>query len=115
VEDDDAEEAEEALATDDVPGPADVPAGAATGAAGAVPPLGADGGGASGVEVQATSHPRIAAPAAARSLRGHTNGEIDMWIILLEALAAGVLLVLIVWWVMFAGRSRGERRPHDDE
>lgn len=34
-----------------------------------------------------------------------------MWIIVLEALAAGLLLVLIVWWTMFAGRKRGERRP----
>jgi len=34
-----------------------------------------------------------------------------MWIILLEALAAAVVLVLIVWWTMFAGRDRGERRP----
>jgi hypothetical protein len=32
-----------------------------------------------------------------------------MWLVLLEALAAGVLLVLIVWWTMFAGRRRGER------
>ena len=33
-----------------------------------------------------------------------------MWVILLEALAALVLLVAIVWWTMFAGRKRGERR-----
>ena len=36
-----------------------------------------------------------------------------MWVILLEALFAGLLLCLIVWWTMFAGRRRGERR--DDE
>ena len=31
-----------------------------------------------------------------------------MGLILLEALAAGVMLVLIVWWTMFSGRKRGE-------
>ncbi len=36
-----------------------------------------------------------------------------MWLILFEALGAGLLLVLIVWWTMFAGRSRGERRDDD--
>jgi cyanate permease len=38
-----------------------------------------------------------------------------MWIILLEAFAALAVLVLIVWWTMFCGRSRGERRrpPHE--
>jgi len=42
-----------------------------------------------------------------------------MWVILLEALGAGVLLVFIVWWTMFSGRTRGERRgegqPRDDD
>jgi len=33
-----------------------------------------------------------------------------MWIILLEALAALLVLVLIVWWTMFSGRRRGERK-----
>jgi len=33
-----------------------------------------------------------------------------MWLILLEALAALVVLLLIVWWTMFHGRTRGERR-----
>jgi len=33
-----------------------------------------------------------------------------MWVILLEALAALALLIGIVWWTMFAGRRRGERR-----
>ena len=31
-----------------------------------------------------------------------------MGLILLEALAAGILLVLIVWWTMFSGRKGGE-------
>jgi cbb3-type cytochrome oxidase subunit 3 len=38
-----------------------------------------------------------------------------MWIILLEALAALGVLLLIVWWVMFSGRSRGERQRGSDE
>ncbi len=32
-----------------------------------------------------------------------------MWLLLLEALAALGLLLIIVWWVMFAGRRKGER------
>ncbi len=31
-----------------------------------------------------------------------------MWLILLEALGAGCLLVLIVWWTMFSGREEDE-------
>jgi hypothetical protein len=31
-----------------------------------------------------------------------------MFLILLEALAALALLLLIVWWTMFAGRDNGE-------
>ena len=37
-----------------------------------------------------------------------------MWVILLEAAGALALLVLIVWWTMFSGRKRGERRGSDD-
>ena len=34
-----------------------------------------------------------------------------MWVILLEALGARcALLLFIVWWTMFSGRTRGERR-----
>ena len=32
-----------------------------------------------------------------------------MWVILLEAFGAMLLLILIVWWTMFQGRKRGER------
>ena len=32
-----------------------------------------------------------------------------MWVILLEALGALLILVFIVWWTMFSGRCRGER------
>jgi len=31
-----------------------------------------------------------------------------MWVILLEAAGAALILVLIVWWTMFQGRHRGE-------
>ena len=37
-----------------------------------------------------------------------------MWLILLEALGALVILVLIVWWTMFSGRKKGERSDRDD-
>jgi hypothetical protein len=37
-----------------------------------------------------------------------------MWVIIVELLLALALLLFIVWWTMFAGRSRGERRDRDD-
>ncbi len=36
-----------------------------------------------------------------------------MWLVLLEALAVLVILILIVWWTMFSGRTRGERHDPD--
>jgi cbb3-type cytochrome oxidase subunit 3 len=33
----------------------------------------------------------------------------------LEALLALVLLLVIVWWTMFAGRRKGERPARDDD
>ena len=38
------------------------------------------------------------------------GSRLVMWVILLEALGALMLLVAIVWWTMFAGRKRGERQ-----
>jgi hypothetical protein len=38
-----------------------------------------------------------------------------MLLILLEALGAGLILVLIVWWTMFHGRQGGEREKDSDE
>ena len=52
-----------------------------------------------------------AAAMIAASIRPHRTDP--MALILLEALGALVLFVFIVWWTMFAGRKRGERR--DDE
>ncbi|MDQ6684976.1 MAG: hypothetical protein M3Z16_07610, partial [Pseudomonadota bacterium] len=37
--------------------------------------------------------------------------DLPMWILLLEALAALVILAVIVWWTMFAGRRHGEPAP----
>jgi len=37
-----------------------------------------------------------------------------MGILLLEALGALALLGFIVWWTMFAGRRKGERRDDDE-
>jgi hypothetical protein len=38
-----------------------------------------------------------------------------MGLILLEALAAGGILVLIVWWTMFSGREKGELKDTEDD
>lgn len=35
-----------------------------------------------------------------------------MGLILLEALGAGIVFILIIWWTMFSGRKRGEL--HDE-
>lgn len=37
-----------------------------------------------------------------------------MGLILLEALLALVILLGIVWWTMFQGRSKGELPPQDE-
>jgi hypothetical protein len=54
---------------------------------------------------QAASNPKIAA--ASRPLQRVRT--FDMWVLILEAFGAVALLVLIVWWTMFHGRSKGER------
>jgi hypothetical protein len=51
-------------------------------------------------------------PAAAQA---HRRRNLDMWVILAEALGALALLLLIIWWTMFHGRRRGERARPDDE
>ncbi|MES1163718.1 MAG: hypothetical protein ABUL50_11715 [Rhizobacter sp.] len=67
---------------------------------------GADAGSRSGGLEQAASAPRIAAGSRALVQRVRTFG---MWVLFLEAFGAVLLLVLIVWWTMFHGRSKGER------
>jgi len=90
--------------------------GAAAGAGGWAAAVGAvaAGGNGRGALAHAASQPvasnLVAADPAVRS-RYHRS---SMWIILLEALGALLLLVGIVWWTMFSGRSRGERRHRDD-
>lgn len=37
-----------------------------------------------------------------------------MALLLLEALGALAVLVAIVWWTMFSGRRKGERRDDSD-
>jgi hypothetical protein len=37
-----------------------------------------------------------------------------MILLLLEALAALLILVFIVWWTMFSGRKGGEIKPEED-
>jgi hypothetical protein len=69
--------------------------------------------GGSGTLPQATSVPKIAADARRRQ-RERTGKRTDMWVILLEALGALLVLVAIVWWTMFAGRRKGERKGPDE-
>lgn len=38
-----------------------------------------------------------------------------MWLLVLEALAALAVLLFLVWWTMFAGRSRGEKKPDSQD
>ncbi len=73
------------------------------------------GEGAGGGVVQPASHPRIAPARSARSTLRRTGSEVDMWVILLEAFAAGLVFVLIVWWTMFSGRKGGERRDDNTD
>jgi hypothetical protein len=58
---------------------------------------------------QPASAPRIAAAIHQRP----RPGNIVMGLILLEALGALAVLLLIVWWTMFSGRKKGERRDDD--
>jgi hypothetical protein len=97
------------------PGVDDAVAGGGTGASGRVGPAfggadaGVEGGATSGVLEQATST-AASVPRMAFARRLAPEKAIVMWVILLEALGALALLVLIVWWTMFSGRRRGERR-----
>jgi hypothetical protein len=85
-------------------------AGGAPAAGGAADGTGAEGGGCGGDPAQAASKPTIAAIPKPRS----DERDPGMWLIVLEALAALGLLVFIVWWTMFSGRPRGERKFPDD-
>lgn len=62
--------------------------------------------GARGALEQAASIPRM-------SDAQPTHRKRPMTLILLEALAAGLIFVAIVWWTMFSGRKNGELPPSD--
>jgi hypothetical protein len=86
-----------------------VAGGALRSPAGGVPGVGAGG------LAHAASNPRIAADRAGRAPVPRAKfprvaRTFDMWVILLEAFGAMLILIVIVWWTMFAGRKRGERR-----
>ena len=77
-----------------------------------------------GLLAHAASIPRIKASKAGRNDRCKcaigacrpNKGSMVMWLILLEALAALLVLIFIVWWTMFSGRKSGERnQPHNDD
>jgi len=36
-----------------------------------------------------------------------------MWLILLEALGAGLILIVLVWWTMFSGRKDWDNEDDD--
>ena len=57
------------------------------------------------------AQPASSAASAARVRAPLDN--LDMAMILLEALGALALLLFIVWWTMFSGRKGGERRDDD--
>jgi hypothetical protein len=60
--------------------------------------------------------PTIAATTHAAQAAGDENkGSLRMGLILLEALLALVVLIAIVWWTMFAGRSKGELPAPPDQ
>ena len=70
--------------------------------------------GPSDTEEQAACAPtRIAAAPHLKPFEKKNAAPMD--VILLEALAAMVLLLFIVWWTMFSGRKRGERHDEADE
>jgi hypothetical protein len=69
-----------------------------------------------GPTAQPARLPTIAANSHAVQADGHRiKRNMFMGLILLEALLALVVLIAIVWWTMFAGRSKGELSvPADD-
>jgi hypothetical protein len=62
-----------------------------------------------GAMAQPARLPTIAATDHAAQADGQRNTrKFIMGLILLEALLALLVLVVIVWWTMFSGRSKGE-------
>jgi hypothetical protein len=52
--------------------------------------------------------PAMVSTAAIMKTLGVTRKKTVMALLLLEALGALLILVFIVWWTMFSGRSKGE-------
>ena len=73
-----------------------------------------------GATAQATTLPRIA-PLIPRPHQHLHQCPVSrrpnaaMWLIMIEALGAGLILVVIVWWTMFSGRKGGERHDPGDK
>ena len=63
-----------------------------------------------GAVFEQAARPMASVPRMALAARVAPWRAIVMWVILLEALGALVLMLLIVWWTMFSGRRHGERR-----
>jgi cytoskeletal protein RodZ len=72
------------------------------------PPVDVEAGGTRGPEEQAARVPTISA------IDTRSRRDTVMGLILLEALLALVILLGIVWWTMFQGRSKGELPPQDE-
>jgi len=69
-----------------------------------------------GASAQPASTPRIAAHAGSSPRRRlGKESKNDMWLLVLEAVAALLILVLIVWWTMFSGRRKGERNDDRED
>lgn len=74
--------------------------------------------GGSGVVVQAASESATAVSGTSRLRRVKNDMRIAMWILMLEACVAFFLLVFIVWWTMYQGKSKTKKLPpskQDDE
>jgi len=75
----------------------------------------AAGAGPSGSESGTLEHPASAPTIDATSAHARNAPRNRfMLLILLEALLALGVLLLIVWWTMFSGRSKGEPRRDDE-
>jgi cytoskeletal protein RodZ len=78
--------------------------------------LGLDGDSTKGATEQAVSMPTIATiRKPTRNGRRVKKRGFCMGLILLEALLALFILIAIVWWTMFSGRSKGELRQTKTE
>jgi hypothetical protein len=59
------------------------------------------------------AQPASSAAAAMSGAKARHNAA--MWLLAVEALIALAMLIFVVWWTMFHGRSKGERRSGRDD